>query len=447
MSAPTSHNVIRRERAIRYTVAAAACAKAISVVCTLVQVPIALHYLGTEAYGFWITLVSIVVILNFVDFGLGVGMQHEMARSYGSDDMERMKKVFWSGTAVLGLLGLAVLAIGLPVAFAVPWADVMHIRDPGLRQQTGPALAVAVAAFVVGLPFNAVARLAAAAQRGWIHAGWIATGSAVSLGLVAAAAFGHWGFLWFLLASLLVPVIQGSGLLVHMVRTLGWSLRPTELAPASDMRGMLRSSLLFALPQFGLALVQSAPALAISLAAGSSAVTGYTLLMRLFSPFQQGQMILLTPVWPAYTEAHAREDHAWVGRTFRRTIAAFLLLAAGVCAAAWQAKLIFGLWIGPGAVDIGRRLAALAAAWCILQMAAQPFIYYLVGVGRLHRLAWTATPGLVAASIALFWGFGSGTVDGVLEAGALMLAIGLLPPIAWDTVRALRRHELCAPLP
>jgi O-antigen/teichoic acid export membrane protein len=431
----------RRERAIKQTVAASAGAKAFSVACTLIQVPIALHYLGTEAYGFWVTLVSVVLILNYVDFGLGVGMQHTMARSYGGDDMEAMRRVFWTGAAVLVVLGLILLAIGLPVAFFVHWADILKIKDPALRSETGAGLAVAIAAFVVGLPFNAVARLAAAAQRGWIHAGWIAAGSALSLGLVAAAAHGKWGFLWFLAASLVVPILQGIGLFVHLLKVLNWDLAPTAFAPVAQLRLMLRSSLLFAVPQVGLALVQSCPALAISFAAGSSAVTGYTLLMRLFSPFQQGQNLLLTPVWPAYTEAHARSDHAWVVRTFWRTMAALGLLAAGIGAAAWQSPALLRLWVGPTAAFMDRRLAALAAAWCLLQMAAQPFIYYLIGVGKLRRLAWAASPGLLISAVALFWGFGKGTVEGVLEAGTAGLALALLPPVIWQTIRTLRSHE------
>ena len=204
---------------------------------------------------------------------------------------------------------------------------------------------------------------------------------------------------------------------------------------------MLRSSLYFAFPQLGLALVQSIPALAISLIAGSSAVTGYTVLMRLFSPFQQGQTILLSPIWPAYTEAHARGDHHWVRRTFWKTVMAFLFLAAGVAGVAWQSKAILGLWIGRSAVLADRRLAAFAAAWCILQMSAQPFINYLTGVGRLRRLAWAATPGLLVSALALFWGLGKGTVNGVLEAGTLGLALGVLPPIAWATIHSLRKNE------
>lgn len=419
--------------------AASVAAKVFSVACTFVQVPIALRYLGTEAYGFWITLVGIVLILNTVDFGLGVGMQHAMARAFGRDEVEPMKKSFWTGVAVLAILGAIVLAVGLPVARFGSWADRLQIHDAELRSETAAALTVAIATFVVGLPFNAVSRLAVAVQYGWINAGWIAAGNALSLVLVAAAAHWRWGFLWFLTASLLVPTLQGTGLFIHLLRVLGWSLRPSRLAPAAEIRLMLRSSLYYAFPQFGMALVQSAPALAISVAAGSVSVTGYNLLMRLFSPFQQGQLILLGPVWPAYTEAQAKADHSWVKRTLGRTVLASCALAVGLVAAAWQSHRLLALWIGHSAASVAPRLAAFVAAWSLVQMAAQPFMYYLMGVGRLRLLAWVGTPGLMATVAALFWGARTGTVDAVLSAGTATLAVGLLPPIAWAAMAALRQ--------
>jgi O-antigen/teichoic acid export membrane protein len=442
----TAPTVLRRERAIRLTVAASVGARVVSGVSTLIQVPLALHYLGTEAYGFWITLFSAVIVLNSVDFGLGVGMQHAMARAYGADDPETVRRVFWTGAAALSVLGLAVLAVGLPAAFLAPWPDWLHLADPVLRPRAGAAVAVALVTFVVSLPFNAVARLAAGIQRGWIHAGWIAAGSVLSLLIVAAAAFGRWGFLWFLAATLLVPFVQGLGLLVHLLLGLGWSLRPDGLSPPSELRVLLRSSFFFSFPQFGLALVQSAPALAISLGCGSAAVTGYTLLMRLFGPFQQGQVVLLTPVWPAYIEAHARGEHPWIGRTFWKTGAAFVLLAGGVGVCAWQSPLLLRLWIGPAAAAATLGLGAAAAVWCILQMAVQPLLYFMIGVGRLRQLAWAATPGLFIAALALFLASRSGSVPQVLLAGSIGLGAALLP-LGFAAVCGLRARASSEPVP
>jgi O-antigen/teichoic acid export membrane protein len=181
-------------------VAASTGAKIFSVLCTLAQVPLALRTLGAEAYGLWITLVGLTTLFNFVDFGLGVGMQRTMADAYGRDDHAHLRRAFFSGAAVLSLLGVVTLALGLPLALLLPWGDTLNITEPALLPQAGPALAIALSAWALALPSNAVARLAAAVQRGWIHAGWIAAGSALSLATTAWAAHAGWGFLSFLAA-------------------------------------------------------------------------------------------------------------------------------------------------------------------------------------------------------------------------------------------------------
>jgi O-antigen/teichoic acid export membrane protein len=163
--------------------------------------------------------------------------------------------------------------------------------------------------------------------------------------------------------------------------------------------------------------------------------------MRLFGPFQQGQVMLLTPIWPAYTEAHQRDDHRWVRRTFRQTGAAFFALALGLAVAAWQSHRLLLFWVGSSAGLAAPALAGVVALWCLLQMAAQPFVYYLMGVGRLRELAWAGTPGFVASAALLFWGARAGTVEGVLEAGSAGLVLAVIPPLALTTFRAMRQHE------
>jgi len=415
-------------------------AKAFSVLCTFAQVPLALRYLGPEAYGFWMTVTSVLLLLNTIDFGVGVGMQHAMATAFGREDAKAMRRLFWTGTSLLAGLGLAVLGLGLVVIHGFAWADLLRISGPALRGDTPAALTIALVAFVLGLPFNAVNRLAAAVQRGWINSGWVAAGNALSLALVAAAVFGRWGFLEFLAASLLVPTVQGLGLLVHLFRSLGWSLVPTRPAPWSESHLLVKSSLWYAFPQTGQALVQSVPPLAISLAAGPDAVTAFNLLMRLFGLLQQGQVLLLAPIWPAYTEAAVRGDHGWIRRTFWRSALAWAGLAAAAAGVGGAAHLLLRLWVGDATHLVSPRLTAVVGVWCVLQMAGQPPIYFLLGLGRLPQLAWAATPGLFLTVGALLWGTVGRTAPAVLIAGAVAFAVLVLPPllaIVWSSLRTL----------
>ena len=76
MNAPESSPAadrIRRWRAVHLTFGASIAAKVASILCTFAQVPLAVGYLGQEAYGFWMALLGIALLMNLVDFGIGVG--------------------------------------------------------------------------------------------------------------------------------------------------------------------------------------------------------------------------------------------------------------------------------------------------------------------------------------------------------------------------------------
>ena len=72
--------------------------------------------------------------------------------------------------------------------------------------------------------------------------------------------------------------------------------------------------------QAGAAALLTAPAFLLAQTAGASAVAGFGVVQRICSVFVIASALLMTPLWPAYGEAYARGDHAWVRRTFRRSL-------------------------------------------------------------------------------------------------------------------------------
>jgi O-antigen/teichoic acid export membrane protein len=424
----------RRDRALRFTVAAFTGAKVFSVLCTLAQVPIALRYLGTEAYGLWIALISLTTLFNFVDFGLGVGMQRVMAEAFGQDDDTTVRRAFFSGAAALTLLALATVVIGLPIALFFDWGTTLRITEPTLFPQTGAALALTLCAWALALPLNAVSRLAAAVQRGWLHAGWIAAGSALTLAATAWAAHSGWGFLAFLAAATLVPVAQGLGLWIHLWIALHWPWRGAALLPRSALRELLGTSALFSPAQLGLALAQAAPPLALTLAAGPTAATAFNLLQRLFSPLAQAQVIIFTPLWPALAEAHTRGDAAWIRRTGQRALLATAALALTLPIVTAFAPELIRWWIGPATILPATSLAWFTCAWAILQLAVLALMYFLVALGRLRAVALHLSLGCALALAGLF-GFTRLGANIALLAGCAGLALAL-PGLALATRRA-----------
>lgn len=438
--------VAARDRAVRRTVAAAVAAKIVSVACTFTQVPLALHALGAEAYGVWIALATIGLMLNFVDFGLGVGLQRALGEAWARGDAARMQRLLFTGTAALGVLAAAGFALGAGLLLSRDWSEAFNIAAPALRAELRGALLIALAAGALGIPLNALARLAAATRLGWLHAGWIAAGSVLTLVAIAAAAHWRLGLIAFTAIAGIVPLLQGAALGLHLWRKLDWRWSGFTWEPAEGRRALLAESGWFAGPQLGLALLQAAPPLALALASGPVAATGFNLLQRLTGPVLQAQIIHLTPLWAACTEAHARGDGPWLRGALRRSLLVALVCAVGVILLALLARPLLGLWVGTEAARPAFGLVWAATGWFLLQIAWQPPVYFLVGIGRLRALALWGVLGPAAALLVLF-GAGPFVPEASRLLGLATIALALLGLAGLATATRSAVRELPHPAP
>src|SRR5579872_4745347 len=59
---------------------------AVQMLVTLLTTPMLLGYLGPVRFGAWATLYSLVVMLNSLDFGIGLGLLNALTDCYGRGD-------------------------------------------------------------------------------------------------------------------------------------------------------------------------------------------------------------------------------------------------------------------------------------------------------------------------------------------------------------------------
>jgi O-antigen/teichoic acid export membrane protein len=429
----------RREHAIWQGAATSVVAKAVSALCLLAQVPIAVGYLGTELFGLWMTLTSVLSLAAFADAGVGAGVQNETGDLLGRERREEIRATCANGLALLSLVALVLTGVLLAAWRWLPWDAWLGLAEGGVRAEARRGLLVLIVIFGATFPLTSLSRLAFGLQLGWLANLWLAAINVLTLLAVLAARGAALGFTAFVMIAALPVLIGHAGLAVQLFRRLGWRWSELPYPTRGHMGRLLLSGLPFMLPQLAALSLNFAPPLILSGVLGPAAVTPWNLAHRLLGLFSVAQQILLTQLWPAYTEANARGESAWLQRSYRRSIQAGLLLVAlpQVLFVFWGAPAV-AWWTGD-AVQLGAGFALCVGLQAAAMSLTQAPAFLLNSLGRVRGQAVYgvgATFGVLVASPWLVreWGLSG------MALGVVALWVGIyLPFIYLDAARATQR--------
>ena len=379
ISTPGGRAQERYRRAVLSTLASVA-AKIVSVGTALISVPLALHYLGAERYGMWMTMSSLVAMLSFADFGIGNGVVNAVANAYGRDQIGEIRGYLSSGFFVLSAIAASVLLIFSLAYPFVCWYCVFNVKLPDAQSDSGPALTVLIICFALAIPFNVVQRAQMGLQKGFTASLWQCFGSVLGLVGVISAIHFRAGLAW------LVAGLAGAPLIASLLNSLvffGWQQR--ELAPSFayvSRAGILRVAhvgMLFFLLQIMVTLTFTADNIIIAQLLGATAVAQYSVPEKMFSAVSTVLTMMLMPLWPAYGEALARGDRAWARRTLKRSFLAAVAISAFSSAVLVLAgPQIIRLWVG-NVIQPSFILLLGLGIWKVVEAGGNAFAVYLNG--------------------------------------------------------------------
>lgn len=82
--------------------------KMLSIIISLLLVPVTLNYLNSYEYGVWLTLSSILVWINYFDIGLGNGLRNRLTEALAIGDYEKGRIYISTTFAILLILMLTI---------------------------------------------------------------------------------------------------------------------------------------------------------------------------------------------------------------------------------------------------------------------------------------------------------------------------------------------------
>ena len=375
-----------RHRRALLSSATAVLSRIVSLVTPLVTIPLTLSYLGTERYGVWMTISSVVASLAFADLGIGNGLLNAVSAAHGRDD-KGLAREYVSSSFFLLLAIALIVAIGYFAAYPfLPWQKIFGVSSPSIVAEVPRAVTVFVACFLLGIPLGTIDRTLMAYQEAFRTAFWAPFGSLLSLVLVVVAIKQNLGIAGLIFA------ISGTAVLISMANGVflfkfnrPWLLPRPSLVTKSAANRILKLGGMYFVIQLALMVRSNSGNMVIAQTLGSSAVTQYAVPVRVLIIVGSLITIMLTPIWPAYSEAIARGDVDWVRATLQRTTVLSLVLTVPFGALLVMfGRIVLLHWTGGRVVPSTTLLVALAI-WGIVSGVWACFAVFLMAAAiRFH---------------------------------------------------------------
>jgi O-antigen/teichoic acid export membrane protein len=437
-----------RYRRIAWSTLLAGVGKVISMGTGVISVPLVIGYLSSDQYGMWLTMSSLVAVLGPLDLGIGLGLLTILSDADGRGDRETARRaVATSLTMLLTIAAVVLIAFAAAYAF-IPWSRLFNVNTAAAASDAGPAAAVLVTSFTLGLPLGIIGLIQLAHQSNYISSLWAIAGNLGSLAAIVAVIVLH--------ASLpiLVVALTGVGLLAALLNgaALFRYQRPWLRPHRGDvdrklMRPLLRVGGLFMILQIAGLVGYQLDNFVIAQIMGAGSVQEYAVPVKLFSLAPTLLSFALMPLWPAYRESLARGDWAWISRTLRRS----LLLAAAINIPSaifltFAGPTVLHLWVGDKVHPTFVLMLGLGL-WLAMNTLNGPLAMLLNGANAMGFQAACAILMAVAnVTISIFLVYRVG-VSGAVWGSIIAQAVFVVLPSIWYVPRLLRRLRQTPPSP
>jgi O-antigen/teichoic acid export membrane protein len=382
---PNSVGATRLRRA-RLTSIAQLANRFITLGVGFLTVPLAVAVLGREEYGVWLTMVSLITWFAMSDLGLPSALVNPLSAAIGQGNSSRIRELVSTSSLLLASVGLLVTGVGCLLIFVLPIEHILGMSNPEFNPTVRWAFAILILLNVGTLPLRLSGIIASSMQKGyWTAVEETLAELVVLLGLGALRIFG--GNLATFALIITVPTALGRlALWLFLCKKFGSDFLPhLRNWSAQSARNIAPHGFAFLVGALGEMLVLQTPYIIIARTLGASFVPLFAIPYQLFYSAYAFLNTLANPMWPAYAEAKANEDHNWIRRThWRITKESMLFAIVGFSALGILSGWFITLWVGPEYVPPNILLVVLVAQF-IQWTWNYVFVILITGLGFIRE--------------------------------------------------------------
>ena len=356
--------------------------KSMAFIVYYISISYQVKILGSELYGVWATLLSIVTWVVFFDFGLGNGIKNYLTKALAKGNILEAKEIIITGYIAISIISIILFIV---IVILVSLFDLGQLFNTQLLTDTElKTIVITLFAFVsFHFIISFVKQFIFAIQKNALNE------------------FEQFLFYSLLLFSLIYIYWKEYNSILAIVFTYGVSLilskitltfiffiKNKHLFPSiknfqkTIMGKLMNVGMAFFALQLVSMFILLSDKIIITQLLGPTYVTSYDIVYRIFSVVLIIHGIANAPLWSAYTEAYTKHDKGWIIKSLKKmNIFISILILISLILYIFNDDIIV-LWIGNN-LHISSSLALMMGIYTIVLAWCNNYAFFLNSINKI----------------------------------------------------------------
>lgn len=372
-----------RSKKVLINVLSSFAVKIFSMAITLTLIPVSLKYTNQSTYGVWLTLSSVITWFNLFDLGLSNGLTNKLASSFALGKNVDARIYLSTTYSFLFLIITFCGVIFFLVNNFVNWNAVFNsdIDNKELKN----AVSITFLSFCCTFILKPINDLLKAKQKHFILSIIQVCGNLIALlFIIFIGSYVKSKFIFLCIA------LGASYPLSLLVATIYFYFKPFKnLAPSFAfirrhcLKDIFGVSFKFFIIQLSVIVILTSNNFLISYFVDNQNVTYYNIAYRLFSIVTIFQLLIMTPLWPAFTDAYTLQDFKWIRSIISKSQKLNFLLCIPLIIMLLFCNKIYDIWIGPS-IEIPMEINILLVVFVAIGLFKETYVSFINGTGKLN---------------------------------------------------------------
>jgi len=386
----------QRTQTIKKNIVGSLFIKGCSILISLFLVPITLGYVSGEMYGIWLTISSILHWFTYMDVGFTLGLKNRLAEALAKGNYDKGRSLVSTTYFIMAVIFIPLAIVSVLVCPHIDWYVILNVNEM-YNDEITKTIQVLFVFIALQMIVNVFVVVVAAFQKVALSSLFNVIGQVFSLIIIfLMTKFIPPALTNLAVAFSLMPIIVVATASIIFFRGKFKKVAPNvESINISYIKDLWNLGIKFFIIQIQMIVLYQATNILISHIDGPTVVTQYNIAYKILNVVVMCYMIILTPLWPAFTDAYAKNDFVWMRGIYRKMTLVFISFCICIFILVAISPIIYKLWIGEK-IDIPFVLTASIAIYTLIHCWNSLQVMLINGVGTVKLQTYVVLVGLIA---------------------------------------------------